>query len=314
MPTVLIAVLAVFVFASLAGWWIAIRRWQVGEEVIPREQVSLVRWGLVDFLFALSLYFVASAVISPLAVNYFFDVPRAVVFEDQTSTNRALLLSGTACGSVLAVLISIALIRFLHNCTWRDLGWVASKIWSDVKLGIVAFVMLAPPVYGLQVLLTQFVESKHPLIESMREQADMPLIVASGIVAVLVAPVVEEYLLRVLLQGWLEKLAVFRGDPLPLLVGEGRRLECDSIVSAESSTETPAVDVEGQQAMWPVLVSSMVFALMHFSHGPDWIPLFVLALGLGYLYRQTHRIVPCIVVHFLLNACSFGIFVSGLQS
>jgi membrane protease YdiL (CAAX protease family) len=40
---------------------------------------------------------------------------------------------------------------------------------------------------------------------------------------------------------------------------------------------------------------------MHAAHGPDPIPLFVLALGLGYLYRQTHRILPCIVVHFLLN-------------
>jgi membrane protease YdiL (CAAX protease family) len=313
MPTVLIPILAVFVFASLAGWWIAIRRWRGGKEVIPRGRVSLVRWGLVDFLLALSLYFVASTFISPLALNYFFDVPRDTAFEDQTSTHRALLLSGTACGSILAVLISIALIRLLHNCTWRDLGWVASKTWSDVKLGIVAFVMLAPPVYGLQFLLTHFVESKHPLIESMREQADIPLIVASGIVAVLVAPVVEEYLMRVLLQGWLEKLAVFRGDPLPLLVGEGRHQESDSIVSSESSTEKPAVQLEGQEAMWPVLVSSLVFALMHFTHGPDWIPLFVLALGLGYLYRQTHRIVPCIVVHFLLNACSFGIFISGLN-
>jgi hypothetical protein len=36
--------------------------------------------------------------------------------------------------------------------------------------------------------------------------------------------------------------------------------------------------------------------------------LFFLALGLGYVYRQTHRILPGIVVHFLLNACSMGMF------
>ncbi len=313
MPIVLIAIAALFVFASLAGWWIAFGRWRAGEEVVPREEFRVVRWGLVDFLLALSLYFAASAIIAPLALDYFLNVPRETAFADQTSSNRALLLSGTACASILSVLISVFLVRLLHNCTWRDLGWVASKFWSDVKLGTVAFVMLAPPVYGLQILLTQYVESKHPLIESLREQADVPLIVASGIVAVLVAPIVEEFLLRVLLQGWLEKLAVFRGDPLPLFVGEGRQHESESTDSAACSTEEPAVELEGQEAIWPVLVSSMVFALMHFSHGPDWIPLFVLALGLGYLYRQTHRIVPCIVVHFLLNACSFGIFVSGLK-
>ena len=54
--------------------------------------------------------------------------------------------------------------------------------------------------------------------------------------------------------------------------------------------------------------SALIFAVLHLSHGPDWVPLFVLALGLGYVYRQTHRILPCIVVHFLLNACSMGMF------
>ena len=47
-----------------------------------------------------------------------------------------------------------------------------------------------------------------------------------------------------------------------------------------------------------------VFALAHWSHGLDPIPLFLLAIGLGYLYQRTHRIVPCIVLHFLLNLCS----------
>jgi hypothetical protein len=56
--------------------------------------------------------------------------------------------------------------------------------------------------------------------------------------------------------------------------------------------------------VWPVIISSIVFALMHWSHGPDPIPLFLLALGLGFIYRQTHRILPCIIVHFLLNLCS----------
>ena len=39
----------------------------------------------------------------------------------------------------------------------------------------------------------------------------------------------------------------------------------------------------------------------HASNGPDPVPLFVLALGLGYLYQTTQRILPSIVVHFLLN-------------
>ena len=56
--------------------------------------------------------------------------------------------------------------------------------------------------------------------------------------------------------------------------------------------------------LWPIFVSSAIFALLHAGHGPDPIPLFVLAVGLGYLYRQTHRVLPCIVVHMLLNGVS----------
>ncbi len=71
-----------------------------------------------------------------------------------------------------------------------------------------------------------------------------------------------------------------------------------------ASDSTPTA----RAACWPVAVSALIFALLHLSHGPDWVPLFVLALGLGYVYRQTHRILPGIVVHFLLNACSMGMF------
>ncbi|MCE9529135.1 MAG: CPBP family intramembrane metalloprotease [Planctomycetales bacterium] len=58
----------------------------------------------------------------------------------------------------------------------------------------------------------------------------------------------------------------------------------------------------------PIYVSSIIFALMHYSHGLAWIPLTFLALGLGYIYQRTHRILPSIVVHFCLNGLSMGAF------
>ena len=39
-------------------------------------------------------------------------------------------------------------------------------------------------------------------------------------------------------------------------------------------------------------VSAAIFAFMHLGQGPAPIPLFFLAIGLGYLYRQTHRATP----------------------
>ena len=52
---------------------------------------------------------------------------------------------------------------------------------------------------------------------------------------------------------------------------------------------------------WPVTVSATLFALMHLGHGPDPVPLFFFALGVGLLYQRTHRIMPSLIVHLLLN-------------
>jgi len=64
----------------------------------------------------------------------------------------------------------------------------------------------------------------------------------------------------------------------------------------------------------PIVVSAITFALLHFSHGPDWIPLTFLAIALGYLYHRTQRIVPCIVVHMALNSVSFLMLLIGILS
>ncbi len=59
---------------------------------------------------------------------------------------------------------------------------------------------------------------------------------------------------------------------------------------------------------WPIFVSSLCFALVHYGQGLAPIPLFILALGLGYLFRQTGSLVACITVHFLLNFYSMFVF------
>jgi membrane protease YdiL (CAAX protease family) len=324
MRNVAVLTVALFLVCSLVLWWQALARWRAGQPLLTREPSGYVRWGLVDFLLAFFLYFAFTAVVSPAVIELFFGVPRGRDVEALTASQRTLLLSGLAAGSLLAFLVSNLLVQVLHRCSWQDRGWVASKWRGDVRLGIVAFVMLAPPVYGLQLLLTQYFESKHPLVEAIRDNPTLPLVLASGLLAVIAAPIVEEYLLRVLLQGWLEKLAASHEDPVSLTLGQGPydHSAAEDATAADQPTQPvdeprsdgpPVGTAADQPPMWPVFVSSLVFAAMHVAHGPDWIPLFVLAVGLGYLYRQTHRILPCIVVHFLLNACSFAGFVSSLD-
>ena len=68
-----------------------------------------------------------------------------------------------------------------------------------------------------------------------------------------------------------------------------------------------ATNTKNHKPLWPVFISAGIFALLHVAHGPDFIALFILALGLGYIYRQTHRVLPCIIIHFMLNGTSMAL-------
>jgi hypothetical protein len=75
-------------------------------------------------------------------------------------------------------------------------------------------------------------------------------------------------------------------------------------IAAETPAAHSADAPPTRPRRWPIVVSAAIFSAMHFGHGFDFVALFFLALGLGYVYRQTHRVLPCIVIHLLLNAGS----------
>ena len=147
----------------------------------------------------------------------------------------------------------------------------------DVGLGVAGALAATPPVYALFFLLTRWFVSSHPLVEMVNKEHGLVTFAMSVLSAVIVAPLFEEFVFRVVLQGWLEKVE----DERSTLPTTRRRL--------------PA-------GLMPVAVASLVFALFHFSHGPDPVPLFFLSLVLGYLYRQTHRLWPSLAMHATFNA------------
>ena len=57
-----------------------------------------------------------------------------------------------------------------------------------------------------------------------------------------------------------------------------------------------------------LLLSAIFFASLH-GLVFHFVPLFLLGLGLAYLYERTHSLIPCIVAHFLIN---FAAMISNL--
>lgn len=67
------------------------------------------------------------------------------------------------------------------------------------------------------------------------------------------------------------------------------------------SSETQAT-IPVKLAWWPILVTALLFGLAHFEYGMSWLPLTLLGVVLGWLYRTTHRIWPSLLVHMFVNS------------
>jgi membrane protease YdiL (CAAX protease family) len=283
------AMLGLVVF-GLWGWThVALRRLR-GEPVLPyepRRPVPWVWWDLWPLMVFVALH------IAGLAMMYTLGGTADLEEAAPEGTLRSVVMQGVVSIGFAVAAIGFVVLR--AGATPRDLGLSLTALPRDLRIGVAAFFTLALPVLLMQAALVQWRPSKHPLIEMLRDQPSPLLFAASFTLAVIIAPVVEEYLFRVLLQGWLEKAA---SPPAEEIVWASPAVEKDHDVYAAE------VVAERRPPYWPIFVSAAVFALMHFSHGPDPIPLFFLALGLGYLYRQTHRAAPCIMVHVLLNGMS----------
>ena len=162
-------------------------------------------------------------------------------------------------------------LRALCGATLIDFGLPESmrQLMRDCGLGALACTTALVPVYAVQVLVVMVfgLPSSHPTLEQLLQDPSLATIIGAVIAAVIVAPLFEEFAFRVLLQGWLERLW-------------------------------------GSDSVAPIFTSSLLFAIAHQGQGAAPVALFVFALVLGYLYRQTHRWAPCVVAHMCFNGLS----------
>ena len=82
------------------------------------------------------------------------------------------------------------------------------------------------------------------------------------------------------------------------------------VIRHSSLEEPPPLGLTGLPFGWlPIGIVSLLFGLAHLGYGPEPVPLFFLALMLGYIYYRTHRIVPCIVAHATFNSFSMAMLI-----
>jgi len=320
------AIVLVMAMASIGTWLVLSTRLARGP-ILPYEPRRPVPWHGVWTL--LPIVLVAFTVLAAIRGDD--------LTQDAASASTTDLIERIAQGSVQQaafVAAFLAVVMFVSGATRADFGLPTNAIQfaRDVRIGVVTWLASLVPVYGVQALLISFFghAEGHPLIKIIEQHANPMLFVLAFLVAVLAAPICEELLFRLLLQGWLEKWedgrlgwrhkpsmdeAPMTNDEVQLTNGEARTSNDDHSTSGHSAfdirhssfatDQPPRIGLARLPYGWlPIVLSSLLFALAHVGYGPDPVPLFLLALMLGYVYQRTHRIVPSMVTHTLFNGLS----------
>ncbi|HUE74081.1 MAG TPA: CPBP family intramembrane glutamic endopeptidase [Pirellulaceae bacterium] len=237
---------------------------------------------------------------------------------------------------VFFVVMATGYLLLRAKATPRDLGFSWRELGQNVLIGLVAFPLIAVPVYALQAAIVWYGKwaYEHPVIEMLQKTPDFGLFVLLALSACVIAPLSEEWFFRVVFQGWLQRGFAWLGRQFD--GQEVSRQDIEVVVASPAGNDElnpyaapaavqpyepvapPEQFVEDAReapfphsilVQWvPILFSSVLFGLAHWGHGPAPITLTVLALALGYLYQRTHSIVPVIVVHSLFNSVSMLVF------
>lgn len=320
---------------GLLCWSILVRRRVLGMPLVPCEEPPGVPWNLLHIVMICLVYLgwleavnailptqpesapsTASAGKSPAIP----DRKQKAATEPKPGTEseteftldaRSLWLDGLS--KLAGVACAILILRARAGATWRDMGLSLHQLAADARLGCWSFGLIAAPVFTIQAILTRWLESKHPLVESLQQNSTMSFLVLCSASAILVAPLCEEFLFRVILQGWFQSLetrlrhAFARGNHASTVdasPGDAPAWQAPRVASFVARWHRAVVRLPW--GLPSLIASSLLFALAHLGNGPDPIPLFVLALALGFLYQRTGRLWPSVIVHMLLNTVSMS--------
>lgn len=331
-----ILVLCILV-ACIAMWIVVFRKIRRGQTILAVEPWSPRYWGLIDLLLVGFLIVAAQIVsIKAWAVTSGFDTNKL-----RESGDVELPLSAMATMSAsyfVVILLTVFWLFFRYGASLTHIGFLSNRFVWNIGIGLAATVLCLPLVNLLMALVSLSQEYDHPLLTKMISDGSLGSYLLAFFSAVVAAPIAEEFLFRVLLQGWLQSIP-FSFPNFWWLVGASqneRDLELSRALVPGNSVNEPLVlslpnydstpnpykplaspalaDLSDSAAVvepketvppiWPSFVSGTIFGMAHFGYGMSFIPLIVLGIVLGLLYRATHSIWPGFVVHFALNLIS----------
>jgi membrane protease YdiL (CAAX protease family) len=323
-------VLELFVYALLLGG-VMICIWAVGrvwhrQSVLRYEPRRQVPWEGIDLLLILCAFVLLQWQCITIGLKL-AGVESIEGWADLDAHAKSVVILADLVSRFLIFATGVAILVLRAGATTEDLGFDFRKAGYDFRCGVVAFIASLPLVYGVQAIVTHLIPYEHQLIDVVHEQNTVLTWTTAVVSAVIAAPLAEEFLFRILLQGWLEKLELALVLRLPTSVLRQTELSSGGELVDVNSAEEQTPLAQPQHGLLglplgtvPILISSVLFALTHFREGTESValrllavtPLLIFGIFLGFVYQRTHRLLPSLTIHCLLNALTMvSLFVGG---
>ncbi|MCH1494723.1 MAG: CPBP family intramembrane metalloprotease [Rubripirellula sp.] len=266
--------------SGLVGWWRVLRFWRKSvstpiDAAIPSSDPSPTT-GIMERLVPARRqnkpFWTPAEFLLAFGLRVVLMIGLSSLFIKEASSTHAPLLVQLAA-IVLAIAAMLGWLSLLQRDAPQRVGFQIQK--DDLKLGLISTPLILSVVMLISLLASSIVEYEHPVLKSLFANKSILFYILTFLTTAIATPIYEEFLFRGLLQGSLQALA----------------------------NPTPTGETWKPLSVWPLIVSSLIFAAMHFpGQGAAPIPIFVLSLGLGYLYRQTGSLAAPILVHVILNS------------
>lgn len=207
--------------SSLLMWGMLVFSIFKGKSWLPRLEARTPQpWGAVDLLFVICLF-----IFLQMIGGAFFTASGLINRQELDADGPSLILQ-FAMSAICSLVVVGGTVFIMTRCNVRagGVGWALHSFVSDVKLGFVTFLLIAPPTYILMALSTKIsgVPYEHPIMSEAKENSS--LLLPAMVMAVILAPLLEEFGFRVLLQGFLESLSIGRFSIEKLILGRVRSI------------------------------------------------------------------------------------------
>ena len=249
---------------------------------------ELARTDLLDVIVVMLIYLTSQAIALLVVADVeVFGTPAGFNPILITPLNSAAGLSVMAGGFVTFTLV------YLRRQDHRVMQFRLDKFGQQVLIGLTTTACVLPTILLLNGLVSIFVTKyNHPVIDAFLSEMSLSALLSTAFSVVIAAPLVEEFVFRGVLLSFLQR--VFDGN-----------WTLESLVFCDNSVmPTRAASMGITTRYGAIVVTSILFAGLHVGQGAAYIPLFFLALALGYVTQKTGSILPAIIIHISLNSLS----------